>query len=65
MTNIQVPLADDIDIITTVSTDTSDDAVPREQPRPILIHKGHGFLGRVYGFVISLPYNQSLTYLPS
>lgn len=28
MTNIQVPLADDIDIITTVSTDTSDDAVP-------------------------------------
>ena len=28
MTNIQVPLTDDIDIITTVSTDTSDDAVP-------------------------------------
>lgn len=28
MTNIQVPLTDDIDIITTVSTDTSNDAVP-------------------------------------
>ena len=28
MTNIQVPLTDDIDIITTVSTNTSDDAVP-------------------------------------
>ena len=28
MTNIQVQLTDDIDIITTVSTDTSDDAVP-------------------------------------
>ena len=28
MTNIQVPLTNDIDIITTVSTDTSDDAVP-------------------------------------
>jgi hypothetical protein len=28
MTNIQVPLTDDIDIIITVSTDTSDDAVP-------------------------------------
>lgn len=28
ITNIQVPLTDDIDIITTVSTDTSDDAVP-------------------------------------
>ena len=28
MTNIQVPLTDDIDIITTVSTDTSDDTVP-------------------------------------
>ena len=61
MTNIQVPLADDIDIITTVSTDTSDDAVPR----PMLLHRSHGFLGRVYGFIISLSYNQSLTYLPS
>lgn len=28
MTHIQTPLTDDIDIITTVSTDTSDDAVP-------------------------------------
>ena len=44
---------------------TDYEPVQSELPRPMLIHRGHGFLGRVYGFNISLSYNQSLTYLPS
>lgn len=44
---------------------TDHEPVQSELPRPMLIHRGHGFLGRVYGFIISLSYNQSLTYLPS